>query len=177
MEHSSQGRGPVHKIVRVVVIGIAGALLVTAWNSFFILPEGVQAVVTQFGRPVGEPVVDAGLHLKTPFVQEVAYFDKKILIWDGDPNQIPTRDKTFVYVDVTARWRIANALVFLQAVNNETRAHDHPGRHHRFHGAGHGQQERSGGDHPQFGLGPRGEGQGDGAMMSRSSSAAISWPI
>jgi membrane protease subunit HflC len=55
-------------------------------------------------------------------VQEVAYFDKKILIWDGDANQIPTKDKTFVYVDVTARWRIANALIFLQAVNNETRA-------------------------------------------------------
>jgi membrane protease subunit HflC len=79
-------------------------------------------VVTQFGRPVGVPVVTAGPHLKTPFVQEVAYFDKKILIHDGDPNQIPTKDKTFVYVDVTARWRIADALIFLQAVNNETRA-------------------------------------------------------
>ena len=111
-----------HKIVRVVLIGVAGALLVTVWNSFFILPEGVQAVVTQFGAPVGEPVVIAGLHLKTPFVQDIAYFDKRILIWDGDPNQIPTKDKTFVYVDVTARWRISNALVFLQAVNNEARA-------------------------------------------------------
>ncbi len=101
---------------------MVGALAITAWNSFFIVPEGVQAVVTQFGRPVGEPVVTAGPHTKTPFVQEVAYFDKKILIHDGDPNQIPTKDKTFVYVDVTARWRISNALIFLQAVNNETRA-------------------------------------------------------
>ena len=111
-----------NKILRVVLIGAVGALLVAVWNSFFILPEGVQAVVTQFGAPVGEPAVTPGPHFKKPFVQEVAYFDKKILIWDGDPNQIPTKDKTFVFVDVTARWRIANALVFLQAVNNEARA-------------------------------------------------------
>ncbi len=111
-----------NKSIQVVIISVVGALLITGWNSFFIVPEGVQAVVTQFGKPVGEPVLASGLHMKTPFVQEVAYFDKKILIHDGDPNQIPTRDKTFVYVDVTARWRIANALVFLQAVNNETRA-------------------------------------------------------
>lgn len=110
------------KVIRMILIGVVGLMLIAVWNSFFILPEGVQAVVTQFGRPVGEPVVSPGLHMKTPFVQEVAYFDKKILIWDGDANQIPTKDKTFVYVDVTARWRIANALVFLQAVNNETRA-------------------------------------------------------
>ncbi len=111
-----------NKILRVVLLGAVGALLIAVWNSFFILPEGVQAVVTQFGAPVGEPVVAPGPHFKKPFVQEVAYFDKKILIWDGDPNQIPTKDKTFVFVDVTARWRIANALVFLQAVNNENRA-------------------------------------------------------
>jgi len=112
----------VHKFIRIILIVVAGALATTAWNSFYIVPEGMQAVVTQFGRPVGEPVVTSGPHTKTPFVQEVAYFDKKILIHDGDPNQIPTKDKTFVYVDVTARWRIANALIFLQAVNNETRA-------------------------------------------------------
>jgi len=112
----------VQKIIRMILIGVVGIVLIAVWNSFFILPEGVQAVVTQFGRPVGEPAVSPGLHFKTPFVQEVAYFDKKILIWDGDANQIPTKDKTFVYVDVTARWRIANALVFLQAVNNEIRA-------------------------------------------------------
>ena len=122
MNYASQGGHPVNKIFRIGLIGVAFAVVVGVWNSFFTLPEGVQAVVTQFGAPVGEPVVTPGLHLKTPFVQEVAYFDKKILIWDGDPNQIPTKDKTFVYVDVTARWRIKNALIFLQAVNNETRA-------------------------------------------------------
>lgn len=111
-----------NKNTNVGLIAVVGILLIALWNSFFIVPEGRQAVVTQFGAPVGEPVVNAGLHLKTPFVQEVAFFDKRILIHDGDPNQIPTRDKTFVYVDVTARWRIKDALVFLRAVNNETRA-------------------------------------------------------
>ncbi len=109
-------------IVRYFLIGIVLVLVVTALNGFYILPEGKQAVITQFGRPVGTPVTEAGLKFKTPFVQEVTYFEKKILIWDGDPNQIPTNDKTFVYLDVTARWRIVDALVFLQAVNNETRA-------------------------------------------------------
>lgn len=111
-----------NKILRIILIVVVGAISFSAWNSFFIVPEGLQAVVTQFGKPVGKPIVTAGPHMKTPFVQEVTYFDKKILIHDGDPNQIPTKDKTFVYVDVTARWRIADALLFLQAVNNETRA-------------------------------------------------------
>jgi membrane protease subunit HflC len=95
---------------------------VTVANGFYVLEEGKQAVITQFGRPVGQPVTEAGLHFKTPYIQEATFFEKKILIWDGDPNQIPTNDKTFVYLDVTARWRIADPLVFLQAVNNETRA-------------------------------------------------------
>ena len=112
----------VNSILKIFFIGITLALIVTIWDGFFILPEGQQAVVTQFGAPVGDTLTDAGLHLKTPFVQDVAYFSKKVMIWDGDPNQIPTKDKTFVYIDVTARWRISDALRFLQAVNNETRA-------------------------------------------------------
>jgi membrane protease subunit HflC len=112
----------VNKILRTIGIIIVIALIVTVANGFYILEEGKQAVITQFGRPVGQPVTEAGLHFKTPFIQEVTYFEKRILIWDGDPNQIPTNDKTFVYLDVTARWRITDALVFLQAVNNETRA-------------------------------------------------------
>lgn len=112
----------VNKLIRGFIVAVLLGLVVTVWDGFFILPEGEQAVVTQFGAPVGTPIVDAGLHFKTPFVQNVQYFDKKILIWDGDPNQIPTNDKTFVYVDVSARWRISNALVFLQAVNNIDRA-------------------------------------------------------
>jgi len=112
----------VNKILRTIGIIIVIALIVTVANGFYVLEEGKQAVITQFGRPVGQPVTEAGLHFKTPYIQEATYFEKKILIWDGDPNQIPTNDKTFVYLDVTARWRITDALVFLQAVNNETRA-------------------------------------------------------
>jgi len=112
----------VNKIIRIIGIVIVIALIVTVANGFYVLEEGQQAVITQFGRPVGQPVTEAGLHFKTPFIQEATFFEKRILIWDGDPNQIPTNDKTFVYLDVTARWRIADALVFLQAVNNQTRA-------------------------------------------------------
>lgn len=111
-----------NKILRTIGIIIVIALIVTIANGFYVLEEGKQAVITQFGRPVGQPVTEAGLHFKTPFIQEATYFEKKILIWDGDPNQIPTNDKTFVYLDVTARWRISDPLIFLQAVNNETRA-------------------------------------------------------
>ncbi len=111
-----------NKIVRITLVLILILLIFVTINGVYILQEGRQAIITQFGRPVGQPVTDAGLHFKLPFVQEVTFFEKKILIWDGDPNQIPTNDKTFVYLDVTARWRIADALVFLQAVNNEARA-------------------------------------------------------
>jgi len=112
----------VNKVVRTLLIIVVVALAVTVMNGFYILPEGQQAVITQFGRPVGEPIIEAGLHFKTPFIQDATYFEKRILIWDGDPNQIPTNDKTFVYLDVTARWRIADPLLFLQAVNNVNRA-------------------------------------------------------
>jgi membrane protease subunit HflC len=108
--------------VRITLVLILILLIFVTVNGVYILQEGRQAIITQFGRPVGQPVTEAGLHFKLPFVQEVTFFEKKILIWDGDPNQIPTNDKTFVYLDVTARWRIADALVFLQAVNNEARA-------------------------------------------------------
>ncbi len=111
-----------NKIVRTLLIVVVVALIAAVMNGFYVLPEGQQAVITQFGRPVGKPVVDAGLHFKTPFIQDATFFEKRILIWDGDPNQIPTNDKTYVYLDVAARWRIADPLLFLQSVNNVTRA-------------------------------------------------------
>ena len=111
-----------NKVARYFLIGVLLLLVLLVLNGFYILPEGQQAVITQLGRPVGQPVTEAGLKFKIPFIQDVTYFEKRVLIWDGDPNQIPTNDKTFVYLDVTARWRISNALVFLQAVNNESRA-------------------------------------------------------
>jgi membrane protease subunit HflC len=109
-------------VLQIFLLILVGTGLLTAWDGFFILKEGQQAVITQFGAPVGEPLTEAGLKFKTPFIQHVRYFEKKILIWDGAPNQIPTNDKTFIYIDNTARWRISNALQFLQAVGTEQRA-------------------------------------------------------
>lgn len=111
-----------NKILRLIVLMLLVAVGATVWDGFFILPEGQQAVITQFGAPVGEPEREAGLKFKTPFIQVVQFFDKRVLIWDGDPNQIPTNDKTFIYMDNTARWRISDPLRFLQAVGNERRA-------------------------------------------------------
>lgn len=103
-----------------IVIGVIGLLLfLIADSSFYILNEGQQAIVTQFGKPVGVPVVDAGAHFKLPFIQKVKYVDKRILTWDGFPNQIPTKDKKYIKVDTTARWRITDALKFIQTVQNE----------------------------------------------------------
>lgn len=110
------------KFIQVILLIIIAALAVSVWDGFFILEEGQQAVITQFGRPVGDSLTEAGLKFKTPFIQKVRFFEKKILIWDGDPNQIPTNDKTFIYIDTTARWRITDALRFLQAVGTENRA-------------------------------------------------------
>lgn len=91
---------------------------VIVWDGFYILPEGQQAVVTQLGAPVGEPVTSAGPHFKMPVLQKVRYLEKRILIWDGKPNQVPTHDKTFIFIDTTARWRIKDAMVFMQAVRD-----------------------------------------------------------
>ena len=104
------------QIAQIVLIGLLLLSAAVVYDGFYILDEGQQAVVTQFGAPVGAPVTDAGLHLKIPFLQKVNRFDKRIQIWDGDPNQITTNDKTYVFLDVTARWRISNALKYLQAV-------------------------------------------------------------
>lgn len=105
------------KIVFPVILLIA--LIVVGGSSFFILDEGKQAVITQFGRPVGKPITNAGLHFKKPFLHEVRYIDKRILTWDGFPNQVPTKDKKYISVDTTARWRIIDALKFIQTVQNE----------------------------------------------------------
>ncbi len=94
------------QIAQFFLVGLVLLAIVVIYDGFFILEEGKQAVITQFGAPVGDPVTEAGLHFKMPFIQHAELFEKKILIWDGEPNQIPTNDKTYVFIDVTARWRI-----------------------------------------------------------------------
>lgn len=100
-----------------IILLIAAAVVLKA--SIYTLDEAEQAVIVQLGAPVGDPVTDPGLHFKLPFIQEVRRFDKRILSWDGDPNQIPTRGEQFISVDTTARWRIAEPLIFTQRVQNE----------------------------------------------------------
>ncbi len=108
-----------NKSVPLIIIGISVVVLVLIGNPFYVLREGEQAIITQFGEPIGSPVTAAGLHLKVPFIQKVNYFEKRILAWDGDPNQIPTKDKKYIWVDTTARWRIADPLKFFQSVYDE----------------------------------------------------------
>lgn len=101
-------KGPLFGLVIVVVI-----LLLA--NSFYVVTEAEQVVLTQFGDPV-DTINESGPHLKIPFIQDVNRFEKRIMKWDGDPNQIPTRDKRFIWIDTTARWRIVDPLLFLKTV-------------------------------------------------------------
>jgi membrane protease subunit HflC len=102
-------------------LAVGGAILVTIllYSSVYALGETEQAIITQFGRPVGGVVSTAGLHVKLPLIQSVHRFEKRWLEYDGDPNEIPTRDKKYIWVDTYARWRIADALRFYQALRDE----------------------------------------------------------
>jgi len=97
-------------------------ILVVLGNTFYTLDEGQQAIIVQFGRPVGDTITTAGLQVKLPFIQVVRRFEKRLLVWDGDPNQIPTKGREFIWVDTTARWRIADARKFLENVATEAGA-------------------------------------------------------
>ena len=109
---------PLHFVLGILLLAVVFAL----GGAFYVLEEGHQAVILQFGRPVGAPVTEAGLQFKLPFIQEVRRFDKRLLIWDGDPNQIPTAGREFIWVDSTARWRIVDPLKFLESVATEAGA-------------------------------------------------------
>ena len=108
-----------NKTPRLLLAALPLLALMLIDLASYIVPEGRQAVVTQFGRPLGEPKTEAGFYLKLPFIQSVQFVDRRILTWDGYPNQIPTRDKKYIIVDTTARWQIVDALKFIQTVQNE----------------------------------------------------------
>lgn len=101
----------------LAVLAIAG--LVVLGNLFYTVDEAEQVILTQFGRPVGAPVTNPGLHVKVPFIQKVHRFEKRFLEWDGEANQLPTRDKRFIWVDTYARWRITDPLKFFQRLQDE----------------------------------------------------------
>jgi modulator of FtsH protease HflC len=104
---------------KAAIAGGAFLLVLLLYSSVYTLSETEQAILTQFGRPVGGVVTTPGLHAKVPLVQHLHRFDKRWLEYDGDSNEIPTRDKKYIWVDTYARWRIADALRFYQAVRDE----------------------------------------------------------
>jgi len=91
-------------------------------SALFVVDQAEQAIIVEFGEPKGGVITRAGLHWKKPFIQEVRRFDKRLLVWDGEPNQIPTRGREFISVDTTARWRIVDPLRFLKSVRDESGA-------------------------------------------------------
>ena len=98
---------------------IVFAALVIVGQAAYTVSETEQVIITQFGEPVGDPVVAPGLHFKIPFIQRSNFFEKRFLEWDGNPNQVPTRDKRFIWVDTYARWRIVDPLLFFQRLRDE----------------------------------------------------------
>ena len=98
---------------------IFAAVLFVIRAGTFIVDETQQAIITQFGEPRGEPITEPGLHFKLPFVQKTNYFDKRFLEWDGDADEMPTKDKRFITVDTYARWRITDPLLFFQRLRDE----------------------------------------------------------
>ena len=106
---------PAITLILLIAISIVG-------SAVFIIDETEQAFITQFGKPVGKPITEAGLHFKTPFINAVRRFDKRFLDWDGDAREVTTKDKTFIEIDTYARWRISDPLLFFQTVINFTGA-------------------------------------------------------
>lgn len=102
-----------------MILIIAAFLLLIVSRSIYVVDQSEQAILVQFGEPVGDLVSTPGLHWKKPFIQEVRRFDKRVLPWDGDVSQVPTLGREFVLVDTTARWRISDPLRFLRSVRDE----------------------------------------------------------
>jgi membrane protease subunit HflC len=104
---------------RILLILVVLVLVIVAFGSFYVVSEYEQVIITQFGRPVGDPVDTPGLKFKIPMIQKVNRFEKRFLEWDGDPNQLPTKDKRFIWVDTYARWRITDPLLYFQRLRDE----------------------------------------------------------
>ena len=107
---------------KLAILVIAVVAIFFVFTAAYVVDETEQVVVTQFGKVVGKPKTEPGLYFKIPFIQNATYFPKNLLEWDGDPGQIPTLDKTYIWVDAFARWRIVDPITFFQTVNNTTSA-------------------------------------------------------
>ena len=108
----------------LIILGILGALVLlrALFSCFYVVHQTKQVIVTQFGKPVGEPITEPGLHFKLPFIQEVNRIDKRFLEWEGQPVAIPTRDKTYIHVDTFARWRIDDPKTYFVRLHDERSA-------------------------------------------------------
>jgi membrane protease subunit HflC len=102
----------------IILVAVLLAVIVLA-DAVYIVSETNQVIVTQFGEPIGKAIATAGVHLKMPFIQKANYFEKRWLEWEGDSNQIPTKDKKYIWVETYCRWRISDPLVFFQRVQDE----------------------------------------------------------
>ena len=110
------------KLISIIVtVGIFAAVLIFG-GAFYIVNESEQVVITQFGKPVGDPITTPGLKIKTPFLETANYFDKRFLAWDGEPKQVSTRDKRFININTYARWRISDPLQYAKSLSDESRA-------------------------------------------------------
>ncbi|MFZ2493593.1 MAG: protease modulator HflC [Thermoanaerobaculia bacterium] len=103
----------------VIAVILAMFVLAVLSSALYVVQETEQVVLTQFGKPVGKPVSTPGLKIKMPFIQNVHAFERRFLEWDGEPNQIPTKDKRFIWVDTYARWRVTDPLLFFQRLRDE----------------------------------------------------------
>ena len=107
----------------LIILGLVVAIGVSVSSSvFYVVREDEQVVITQFGKPIGQTETTAGLKVKVPFIQKIDRFDKRILEWDGLANEVPTKDKRFIWLDTTARWRIVDALKFFQSLKTQQNA-------------------------------------------------------
>jgi membrane protease subunit HflC len=102
-----------------LIIIIAFVLVVVSLNTFYIVSETSQVIITQFGQPIGGAITSPGLHIKAPFIHKANFFEKRWLEFDGDANELPTKEKKYIWVDTYARWRIGDPLIFFQRVRDE----------------------------------------------------------
>jgi membrane protease subunit HflC len=101
---------------------LAAVVAVTLYSALYTVNEVEQAIITQFGKPVGEPIIDAGIQLKLPFVQKVNTIDKRVLEWEGTPSDMPTKDKLYISVSLYARWQVTDPLQYFLRLGNERSA-------------------------------------------------------
>lgn len=110
------------KITKIILAIIVLAFVLVVSGAFYTVDETEQVIITQFGKPVGDPKTEAGLKFKTPFIQQVNPVDKRILEWDGAPSNMPTKDKLYIAVDLFARWRITDPLQYFLRLRDERSA-------------------------------------------------------